>query len=645
MSGDKIYLPYTLMAADFETYVSENPETQDETWVWASAFAEINGENVYLHHSIDESWLWLTKQNKNFRLYYHNLKFDGQFWLDFLLTKTNYTQALEADAWLTTKDMPNGSFKYLVSAMGQWYTMTIKTEKGYIIELVDSLKLIPFKLADAGKAFACKHQKLNMEYTGYRDKNTVFTKEEEEYIINDVLCLKECIEVMLEKGYEKSTIGANCRESYNKEFFPVDLMVLPDTEPWLLDLTEVKLSEYGNILPEWTGCDNADEYVRKAYKGGWCYLKKGKENTIYHDGQTLDVNSLYPSVMHSESGSYYPIGRPKFWCGNYIPEKVHDVTYRPFIDKEGRKSYKGEKRYYFFIRIRTRFYLKEGKLPFIQIKNNAYYSGTEHLETSDIFYKGEYYRYLDVDGKLEPTSVELTLTETDYYMFLEHYDVEDFEILDGCYFDAIKGIFDDYINHYAEIKKNNKGVMRNLAKLFLNNLYGQFAKSSDSSFKVAELLDDKIKYRTVEQYEKKVWYIPIGAAITSYARNFTITAAQANYDHFVYADTDSIHLDTQEEAKGVNIHDVDFCCWKQESKWETGWFTRQKTYIEIVAGEWDIKCAGMTQACKDYFVEKYNRGMMNIWDFKPGLSIPSGKLRPKRIKGGIVLVDSPYVMR
>lgn len=112
---------------------------------------------------------------------------------------------------------------------------------------------------------------------------------------------------------------------------------------------------------------NADEYVRKSYKGGWCYLKKGCENKIYNNGTTADVNSLYPSVMHSESGNYYPVGLPTFWSGNYIPE----------IAKEK----------YYFIRIKTRFYLKKGFLPCIQVKNTYRYKSTEWLETSDFYDK------------------------------------------------------------------------------------------------------------------------------------------------------------------------------------------------------------------------------------------------------------------
>ena len=96
----------------------------------------------------------------------------------------------------------------------------------------------------------------------------------------------------------------------------------------------------------------AGDYIRKSYRGGWCYLVKGKENKIYTNGTTADVNSLYPSMMSSESGNRYPVGVPHFWTGNIIPDRALES------DK------------YFFIRIKTRFYIKKNMLPFIQIKGN-----------------------------------------------------------------------------------------------------------------------------------------------------------------------------------------------------------------------------------------------------------------------------------
>lgn len=65
------------------------------------------------------------------------------------------------------------------------------------------------------------------------------------------------------------------------------------------------------------------------------------------------------------------------------------------------------------------------------------------LETSDRYNKedGKYYtQYYDIDGNLQEAIVTLTMTMVDFKLFVEHYELVDFEILDGCYFNAAVGI-------------------------------------------------------------------------------------------------------------------------------------------------------------------------------------------------------------
>ena len=653
---------FRYLVGDFETTVYEG---QDDTEVWASAIVEMYTEDVKIFHSIAETYDYLVSLNCNVCVYYHNLKFDGAFWLSYLLCDLNYEQAIvhnsdkEYDVrFVYDSEMKNKSFKYSISDMGQWYSITIKI-KDHIIELRDSLKLLPFSVKRIGDSFKTKHKKLDMEYTGFRYAGCTITDEEKSYIANDVLVVKEALEIMFDEGHKKLTIGTCCLDEYKSsvgwEFYKE---MFPDMYSYYID---------SDIY----GYDNAGEYIRKSYKGGWCYLVKGKESKIKTNGTTADVNSLYPSMMSSESGNRYPIGKPHFWTGNYIP----DVALEP--DK------------YYFIRIKTRFYIKPNMLPCIQIKNNLMYSAKEWLETSDIYNHkdGKHYsQYVDIHGKVQNAVVTLTLTMTDYILIKEHYDLVDFEILDGCWFDAQVGIFDEYIEKYKKIKLESKGAKRELAKLFLNNLYGKMASSPNSSFKFAYEKDDKsVGFVEVREFDKKPGYIPVGSAITSYARNFTIRAAQKNYHGvnergFIYADTDSIHCDLEpEQITGIKVHPKDFCCWKLESCWDVAIFTRQKTYIEHVIKEdlepienpyYNVKCAGMPEKCKELFKASMLQLSQETWeterkeewdkmkederkfvltprsltDFCVGLIVP-GKLVPKRIRGGILLVETTYEMR
>lgn len=644
------------LSCDFETTVYKG---QVYTEVWASAVVELFTEDVKIFKSIEETLEYFISLKTNLVCYYHNLKFDGEFWMYYLLNNKKYEPALlkkyDTDLgydFVDTDDMKNNTFSYVISDMGQWYSITLKIND-FLIEIRDSLKLLPFSVKAIGKAFSTKHQKLDMEYTGFRYSGCVITDEEKEYIKNDVLVVKEALEVMFNENHKKITIGSCCLAEYKS------IIGKKTYEYYFPDLTEIMID------PKRHNKDNADAWIRKSYKGGWCYLVKGKENKQFYNGTTADVNSLYPSMMHSESGNKYPVGIPHFWTGNEIP-------------KEALKEDS-----YFFIRIKTRFYLKKNYLPFIQLKGSVFYRGTECLESSDIIIrdekKREKYRnayYMDFDGDVHISQVELTLTQTDYVLFLEHYNVIDFEILDGCWFHAVIGLFDEYIDKYKKIKQVSKGALRTLAKLFLNNLYGKMATSDNSSFKVSYIKEDgTVGYYIVPQNDKKSGYIAVGSAITSYARNFTIRSAQKNYHGkdkrgFIYADTDSIHCDLQpDEIVGIKIHDKDFCCWKLESNWDMGLFVRQKTYLEHIVKEdgedvkpyYNIKCAGMPETCKNLFMESVNgykegdkkydeeklefvKKKREITDFGIGLKVP-GKLHPKRIKGGVILEETTYEMR
>lgn len=102
------------------------------------------------------------------------------------------------------KDMPNDSFNYSISNMGQWYRITIKTNNK-IIEIRDSLKLIPFSVKMIGESFGTQHKKLDMEYEGFRYPGCEITPEEQTYIKNDVLVVKEALEIMFNDGHNKLT--------------------------------------------------------------------------------------------------------------------------------------------------------------------------------------------------------------------------------------------------------------------------------------------------------------------------------------------------------------------------------------------------------------------------------------------------------
>jgi hypothetical protein len=603
---------YKYYVCDFETTVYKG---QQYTEVWAAAVVELNTEDVVILHTIQDFLGYIFSLNVNIVGYFHNLKFDGNFIVDWLL-RNGYKWNRAAEGKMKTNE-----FKCAISDRGEWYTITIK--KGQtIIEFRDSLKLLPFSVKRIGKSFKTQHKKLDMEYEGFRYAGCEITDKEKEYIANDVLVVKEALEIMFERGHQKLTIGSCCLEEFKSTYDKTDF------KNFFPNLTDIEID------PDLYGESNADAYIRHSYRGGYCYLVKGKENKIYSNGWTADINSSYPSNMSSESGNYYPVGKPMFWKGD-IPKEADNK--------------------YYFVRIRCRFSIKEGMLPTVQIKGTLLYNGTDYLTTSDYYdyQSGTYKRYYMKQGVKHDSYVTMTMTCVDYELFLKHYNPIDLEILDGCYFMKAIGLFDDYMYKYKEIKENSVDAERELAKLYLNNLYGKFSANDSSSYKVPYINSKNVLgFEIVEEHEKKPGFIAVGSAITSYARRFVINAAQANYhgvdkDGFIYCDTDSIHCSGKpEDVKGIRIHPTSFCAWKLESYWDKAVFVRQKTYMEHVThvdGKevepfYNIRCAGMSEDAKQEFLDKYD-----ITDFKEGLKLNEG-LKPVRMPGGIVLEKKGYHM-
>lgn len=629
--------------ADFETTVYDG---QKRTDVWASGICELFTEQASIQTSINDFFSHIYRLKGNLVIYFHNLKFDGSFILDYLLQQKWIQQALNKDDvgeyWLDKKDMRNGQLRYAISDRGQWYNIILKQGYRYI-EFRDSTKLLPYSVKKLGKDFGTKHQKLDIEYKGYRKPGGNITPKEREYLKNDLYVVKEVLEIMYTEGHDKLTIGSCCMSDFKTIFGKYKY------DDYFPDLYKVKID---SDIAKTQG-----DFIIKSYKGGFCYLTPEKAGKIVINGVTLDVNSLYPYKMHSMSGERYPIGYGNF-CKGSLPKKIKDD---PLV--------------YYFIRIKCRFNVKHGFLPFIQIKGNCHYKGTDHLTTSDIYYNGKYHdTFLDIDGTKKPAIVDMVLTKDDYELFLQHYDTIGLQEIEYLWFDTDIGMFDQYIDKWREVKQNNEGAKRGIAKLFSNNLYGQMAKSTDSSFKVAYFNEDNIlKFRRVEQHKKTPGYIACGSAITSKARRYTITHAQQNYHGdkpgFCYSDTDSIHMDIP--ADQIKYFDLDkkaYGFWDLELEWDKAYFARQKTYIESYIDDdkkrqYKVTCAGMPDRCKNLFIKGIKQsepeddlersfllnddGSKKQYDISSlckGFSVP-GKLRPKRYPGGIVLEDTEFTYR
>lgn len=626
--------------ADFETVVYEG---QTETSVWCGAIVEENSNDAMIFRSITQLIAILDNGEYLNKVYFHNLKFDGSFILNWL-DRNGFKLALKMEDGEEQFENKNKLKKYeytcFINRKGIWYDICVKLKKS-IIEFKDSLKVLPFSVSKLGPAFQTEHRKTEIEYTGFRTSYTKMTKEEKEYVKNDVLVVKEAMSKFRAGGYKNDTIGGCALSFYKHEKLPI-IENYDKTFPNLY-LQEIDKEVYGS--------ESVGDYVLKSYSGAFVYINPEKKRKEIRNGHTLDVTSLYPSRMHSCSGIEYPVGNGKMGQG------------------------KGEKKkgMYFFQRIECEFHLKDGYLPFVKIKNSYKYNATECLETSDITV---------LDKKIR-NRVQLCFTQTELELFLDHYDVVDLKYLDYVQFFTMEKLFDDYVVYWVNLKNNapNK-VMRTISKLFLNSLYGKFASSPIANFKVPYISekDGTLKFREVDMKAKNPGYIPIGSAIISEGRVFTIRACQANYykggDGFCYCDTDSIHLDIPlSKVRGLVIADNTLNTFKHESSWDIAFYDNEKRYIEHITHEgtkevkpyYNITCAGLPDRgkllmCKSMGdqlspeeEEEINRKLTEkekkflskkrkITDFTTGISIP-GKLLKKTIKGGVILYEGEFTIR
>lgn len=590
--------------ADFETTTNPN-----DCRVWAYAIVNVNDieNDIVIGTTIDDFMKWCMSK-ENHTVMFHNLKFDGQFIL-YWLFKNGYEHTTDS------KYRKDKTFTTLISDKGLYYQIeVIFKRRGKKINKVifqDSLKLIPLSVDQIAKSFKLPISKLKIDYDSHNNLpvGSELSKEEIDYITNDVKIVAYAINYFYSQGLNKMTIGSCALEEYKKLIGK-------------------------NTFKRYYPSPKYHDDVKQSYRGGFTWCNDKYQGEIIENGIVLDVNSLYPSVMYGCNGEYLPFGEPLFFEGKYVKDEVYPLYTQMF---------------------RCIFYLKPGKIPTIQIKYGYGFKGNEYLKSSG----GE--------------EVVLCLNSVDLKLFFEQYDVYSVEYISGWKFRGTKGLFTDYIdkwsNNKIQAKKEGNHGLYLISKLFLNSLYGKFGTDNKVVSKIPYLDEEEniIKYKDGEEEEKDGVYIAMASFITSYARLKTITSAQKVMDNnnkgisranILYCDTDSMHIglfgeDEKEflENSGLDIDDTKLGAWKFESKWKPmentkngAVFLRQKCYLEYSTEdvnnpdpEYELKItvAGMPKTCYDN---------VTFENFKIGASY-KGKKQPKIVKGGCVLLDIDFTIK
>ena len=546
-------------SCDFET--NNNPDNC-HVWAWGMECIEtgeyIKGKGV---------WPFMSKVAgvKGSSFYFHNLKFDGGFILDWFLSN-NYKH--------TTERWPGFlEFTTLISDMGQFYTIEAKLGKQRR-KFIDSLKIIPQPLAKIPKMFGLEESKGEIDYNKDREIGYEPTDDEWDYLYRDVHILAEALRWMFAHKQTRLTAASNAYSDLK---------------------ARIGKTEWVRYFPELN--PDLDKILRKAYKGGYCIVGPQAKDGDVGAGCVFDRNSMYPTVM---AYSPLPYGEPVQYSGQYEPDPVFPL---------------------YIQMLRCSFELKPGMLPTIQLKGSLGFNPVEYLKSS------------------EDEIIDLTLTNVDLALFLEHYNVYGLEYMGGWKFKASTTLLRDFVNYWYTMKqeadeKGNDG-MRTLAKLMLNSAYGKFAKRGQGYSKIPYMENGIVRYKPGDLEDMGLEYIPMGCYITAWARDNIIRLGQALYDRLLYIDTDSLHLLGVEDPPQIEQHPNKLGAWKKELVFDKARYIRAKTYLEVAGDELTVKCAGLPKAA----------AAQVTWDnFKPG-AVYTGKLQHKTVKGGVILNGTEFKIK
>ena len=568
--------------ADFETTTSPD---DCRVWLWGLIPVQENVEFEDMDYGISIDTFADRLNKDNTIVHFHNLAFDGCFILDWLL-KNGYR-------WVESHARP-GDFTTLISKTKKFYSIKVKWLEGGSTEFRDSLKKLSMSVSSIAESFDLPMSKLHMDYHDERPIGHEPTQDELDYLFSDVAIVSVALFQQFNMGMKKLTVGSDSLHEF-KQLFGVK--AFERSFPVLaLDI---------------------DKDVRGAYRGGWTYCDDRFSREMQGAGMVYDVNSLYPSIMYN---CVLPWDYPVWFTG--APKKTDEYPL-------------------YVVSITFTAKLRDDHLPVIQVKSHPVFASTEYI------------REIEDPVTMMVTNVDLELWE-------EQYEIDILSYNGGWKFKGHVGFFKKYIDKWSEIKNNSTGGKRLIAKLHLNSLYGKFATNPDVTSKVPYLSDEGVlSFKDNLKELRNPVYTAMGVFVTAYGRAITVRAAQANYDTFAYADTDSIHLLTTDKPNGISV-DNSLGNWKLEYEFDYAIFWRAKVYMEratvvpaktrgegvpehhwaegarvLDKPEYVTHVAGMPESVQRH---------LTFSDFEDGRSFP-GKLLPKHVSGGIVLLDVSYTLR
>lgn len=569
--------------ADFETTTTEK-----NCYVWAWALCEVGDlDNVYIGTNIYDFMDMCEQLRENLRVYFHNLKFDGQFIISWLF---------QNDFQLVTdsRDRATRTFKTMISDEGLYYAIeVIFYKKGKNIKKVtfyDSMKLLPMSVEKIANSFHLPISKGKIDYDAHNDLpyGSPLTEEEKEYIINDVKIVAHAIDFFQKQGLDRITIGSCAMSEYKKL------------------IGQRAFDRYFPVL-------HHHDDIKQSYRGGFTYVNPKFAGKTLGNGVVLDVNSLFPWVMRTK---LLPHGTPIFFRGKYEPDELYPLYTQMFT---------------------CEFELKPGKIPTIQdrrfgstyitssndeqmtlclnsvdlalflenyeITNPIWHNGWKFMGSTGLFDE-----YIDKwsDAKIQARKAE----NWGLYMIAK------------LFLNSLYGKFGTSRTRRSKIPYMDGDVVA---------YKDTEPEQTDGVYvAMASFITSYAREKTIRAAQKIC----------------DDHAAGRSKIQFCYADTDSLHCISEDHAlpEGLHIDKYELGAWKYESRFNRAKFLRAKCYIENSTEKVDdpgaeyklkVTVAGMPEECHD---------QVTFSNFQIGAQY-SGKKTPKIVPGGVVLKSIDFTIK
>ena len=542
-----------IISADTETI--KNPDGSMRVWLCDICIVDGNfGHETWI--DLDGFFEWSFKQKEQVISYWHNLKYDGSYLINWLhFNGFHFSESVGE---------PN-TYNFLVTDRSVWFLGSATNADGKTVIFRDSFKKIPLPVKKIAKAYGLPMSKGEIDYKKPRPYGYQPDENELSYVRGDTEIVARALWRHFQQGMDKLTAPADAIE----------------------ELKKTTAFESKFVTKWWASHKSAETFCRKSYCGGISWVNPDIKDKEVKHGLVYDYNSMYPSVMLMYP---FPTGCPVRWYNK--PTRGYPL------------------------------YIARAKVNISRIPGKP---ACIRDPSARVWIEDEY------EGELYLTNVDVELLQENYY--------GECELIDGYCWKGEKGVFDDFINHWAEIKKTTKDAgMRQIAKLMLNSAYGKFGTNPMRAHKIPVWDTGVLKWRNMPPEEGKTFNVAVASFVTAYARRELVRGINASTG-FCYCDTDSVHLASIDgkAARFVGVqHPTDFGAWKFENRFVRAKYLRQKTYIEEKPdGKLLIAACGCPDSSKNY---------ITFHNFAIGASF-KGKLRPTQRKGGCELVETRFTIR